>query len=34
MDKYSGQKSAVHYLHPPVDPFDQRMIDVGDGHTV
>ncbi|HEY9020213.1 MAG: prolyl aminopeptidase [Paracoccaceae bacterium] len=34
MDKYLGQKSAVHYLHPPVDPFDQRMIDVGDGHTV
>ncbi|MEZ5674127.1 proline iminopeptidase [Thalassovita litoralis] len=34
MDKYSGQKSAVHYLHPPIDPFDQRMLDVGDGHKI
>ena len=34
MDRFSGQKSAVHYLHPPIDPFDQRMLDVGDGHKV
>ncbi|MGB0438845.1 MAG: prolyl aminopeptidase [Paracoccaceae bacterium] len=34
MDKFSGQKSAVHYLHPPVDPFDQRMLDTGDGHRI
>ncbi|MGI3169738.1 prolyl aminopeptidase [Pseudooceanicola sp. C21-150M6] len=34
MDKSSGQKSAASYLFPPIDPFDQRMIDVGDGHTV
>ncbi len=34
MDKFSGQKSAVQYLHPPIDPFDQRMLDVGDGHKV
>lgn len=34
MDKFSGQKRAVQYLHPPIDPFDQRMIDVGDGHKV
>lgn len=34
MDKNSGQKRAVHYLYPPVDPFDQRMLDVGDGHKV
>lgn len=34
MDKSSGQKSAVSYLYPPIDPFDQRMLDVGDGHTV
>ncbi|MGX9356077.1 prolyl aminopeptidase [Roseobacteraceae bacterium S113] len=34
MDKFSGQKRAVQYLYPPIDPFDQRMIDVGDGHTV
>ena len=34
MDKFSGQKRAVQYLHPPIDPFDQRMVDVGDGHQV
>lgn len=34
MDKFSGQKRAVQYLHPPIDPFDQQMIDVGDGHKV
>ncbi len=34
MDKVSGQKSAVSHLYPPFDPFDQRMLDVGDGHRV
>ncbi|MFC3613537.1 prolyl aminopeptidase [Lutimaribacter marinistellae] len=34
MDKYPDQKRAVQYLYPPVDPFDQRMIDVGQGHRV
>ena len=34
MDHRSGQKRAVEFLYPPVDPFDQRMIDVGDGHRV
>jgi len=34
MDKFSGQKRAVQYLYPPIDPFDQRMLDVGDGHSV
>ena len=34
MDKNSGQKRAVHYLYPPVEPFDQRMLDVGDGHAI
>ena len=34
MDKSSGQKSAVSYLHPPIDPFDQRMLEVGEGHTI
>lgn len=34
MDKIPDQKHAVQYLYPPVDPFDQRMMDVGDGHTV
>jgi len=34
MDKYSDQKPAVQYLHPPIDPYDQRMLDVGQGHRV
>ncbi|MDO9639140.1 MAG: prolyl aminopeptidase [Pseudotabrizicola sp.] len=34
MDQRSGQKRAVEYLYPPVDPFDQRMIDMGDGHKI
>jgi proline iminopeptidase len=34
MDKVSGHKSAVQYLFPPVEPFDRRMLDVGDGHTI
>lgn len=34
MDKYAGQKSAVQYLFPPVEPFARQMIDVGDGHKV
>ena len=34
MDKIPDQKRAVQYLYPPVDPFDQRMMDVGDGHSV
>jgi proline iminopeptidase len=24
----------VHYLYPPVEPFDQRMIDAGQGHRI
>lgn len=34
MDKNSGQKRAVQHLYPPVEPFDQRMLDVGDGHSI
>ena len=34
MDKSAGQKNATQYLYPPSDPFDQRMLDVGDGHKV
>ena len=34
MDKYAGQKSAVQYLYPPVEPFDRQMLDVGDGHKI
>lgn len=34
MDKFSGKKRAAAHLFPPVDPFDQRMLDVGDGHQI
>ena len=34
MDKVAGHKSALQYLYPPLDPFDQRMLDVGDGHLL
>lgn len=34
MDKYPDQKRAVQYLYPPIDPFDQRMLEVGQGHQV
>jgi proline iminopeptidase len=34
MDQRSGQKRAVEYLYPPIDPFDQRVIDMGDGHRI
>ncbi|WP_225027180.1 prolyl aminopeptidase [Xinfangfangia pollutisoli] len=34
MDHRSGQKRAVEYLYPPVDPFDQRILDMGDGHRI
>lgn len=34
MDKVSGQKRAAPHLYPAIDPFDQRMLEVGDGHRV
>ena len=34
MDKVLGQKRAGTHLYPPIDPFDQRMLEVGDGHRV
>ncbi|AZV80024.1 prolyl aminopeptidase [Parasedimentitalea marina] len=34
MDKLQDQKRAVQYLYPPIEPFDQRMIDVGQGHRI
>jgi proline iminopeptidase len=34
MDKVSGQKRSSPHLYPPIDPFDQRMLDVGDGHRI
>jgi proline iminopeptidase len=34
MDKTPDQKRAVQYLYPPIDPFDRRMLAVGQGHEV
>lgn len=34
MDKVPGQRRAVAHLYPPIEPFDQRMMDVGDGHRI
>ncbi len=34
MDKIPDQKRAVQYLYPPIDPFDQRMLAVGQGHEI
>ena len=34
MDKFLDQKRAVQYLYPSVDPFDQRMLEVGHGHQI
>ena len=34
MDKVSGHNRTSPHLYPPIDPFDQRMLDVGDGHRI
>lgn len=34
MDHRSGQKRADAPLYPPIEPFDQRMMEVGDGHQI
>ncbi len=34
MDKVAGQKRAVQLLYPPIEPFDQRILSVGDGHHI
>ena len=34
MDRSSGHNRAVAHLYPPIDPFDQQMLDVGDGHRI
>lgn len=34
MDHRSGQKRASDYLYPTVEPFDQRMLEVGHGHRI
>jgi proline iminopeptidase len=34
MDRTAGQKRASAFLFPAIDPFDQRTLDVGDGHRL
>lgn len=34
MDRPSEKKSASQYLYRPIDPFDQRILEVGDGHRI
>ena len=35
MDRTAAQKrSSGAFLYPPVEPFDQRMLEVGDGHRI
>ena len=34
MDRIAGQKRAAAYLYPQVEPFDQRLMDVGDDHRI
>ncbi|WP_068116103.1 prolyl aminopeptidase [Tropicimonas marinistellae] len=34
MDRVADHKSAQDFLYPPLAPFDQRVLDVGDGHRV
>lgn len=34
MDKSPDQKRAAQYLYPPIDPFDQQMLAVGQGHEI
>jgi len=34
MDQRSGPKRATDYLYPPVEPFDQRMIELDHGHRI
>ena len=34
MDRTAGQKRAVAFLYPQIEPFDRRMIDMGAGHKI
>jgi len=34
MEKSVGKLGAAGLLYPPADPFDRRLLDVGDGHQV
>ena len=34
MDKTVDRRNSAPHLYPPINPFDQRVLDVGDGHRV
>ena len=34
MDRNASHKNAVQYLFPPLDPFDQRVLEVSGGHRI
>ncbi|MEM6594815.1 MAG: prolyl aminopeptidase [Pseudomonadota bacterium] len=34
MDRTAGQNRATAHLYPPIEPFDQRMLSVGEGHRI
>ena len=34
MDRTADKRTVSQFLYPPIDPFDQRMMDVGDGHRI
>ena len=34
MDRIAGQKRAGSHLYPPIEPFDQRLMDVSGGHRI
>ncbi|MFN3936727.1 MAG: prolyl aminopeptidase [Gemmobacter sp.] len=34
MDRTAGHRRAADFLYPPLDPFEQRLLDVGDGHRI
>lgn len=34
MDKVADQKDSDRFLYPPIDPFDRRIMGVGDGHRI
>ncbi len=34
MDRPADKRTASQFLYPSIDPFDQRMLDVGDGHRI
>ncbi|MEM8554478.1 MAG: prolyl aminopeptidase [Pseudomonadota bacterium] len=34
MEQFAASKTANQFLYPPIDAFDQRMLDTGDGHRL